>query len=143
MDQRIKGIWIERLRSGDYPQGRDLLAQYVGDTDEMTFCCLGVLCEIAEEEGVVVSLVFEGIDCRRKRYLGPGESENGACGATLPECVEAWAGLGLGDQLIPLPGAEGGKIALAELNDRGIIDRDGRANPWTFDQIADVVDRHL
>lgn len=38
MNKRIKELWIEALRSGDYKQGKGLLRN---ENDE--FCCLGVL----------------------------------------------------------------------------------------------------
>lgn len=46
MDKRLKTKWIKALRSGDYMQGRALLrSDHLGATE--TFCCLGVLCEVA------------------------------------------------------------------------------------------------
>ena len=41
MDQNLKRKWIEALRSGKYRQGYDRLHR------GQTFCCLGVLCEVA------------------------------------------------------------------------------------------------
>lgn len=42
MDSTLKIKWVEALRSGEYPQAREFLRTEDG------FCCLGVLCEIAE-----------------------------------------------------------------------------------------------
>lgn len=42
MDAQIKTKWVEALRSGKYKQGRSALR--IDDT----YCCLGVLCEVAE-----------------------------------------------------------------------------------------------
>ena len=39
--------WINALRSGRYPQGQMAL-----NTDNSAFCCLGVLCEVAIDNGV-------------------------------------------------------------------------------------------
>jgi hypothetical protein len=47
MNQRIKKLWIDALRSGDFPQGRGKLKNDKG------YCCLGVLEQIAANEGVV------------------------------------------------------------------------------------------
>lgn len=43
----IKEDWVKRLRSGAYPQGKAYLNR------NGAFCCLGVLCEIAYEQGIV------------------------------------------------------------------------------------------
>lgn len=45
----IKEEWLRRLRSGDYPQGRAAL------NARGKYCCLGVLCEMAVEAGVIIS----------------------------------------------------------------------------------------
>jgi hypothetical protein len=58
MDKKIKTKWLKALRSGDYKQGQCSLKKvlYEGDLDfnnkevkerTETFCCLGVLCDIA------------------------------------------------------------------------------------------------
>lgn len=47
MNPDIKSRWIAALRSGEYKQGRKRL-RHAG-----RYCCLGVLCEIAKNEGVV------------------------------------------------------------------------------------------
>ena len=57
MDQRIKKLWVERLRSS-IRQGRGRLATLRED-GEFEYCCLGVLCEIAIEEKVISSMVTE------------------------------------------------------------------------------------
>ena len=41
MDPDIKTLWVEALRSGNYPKGREYLKK------GGKFCCLGVLCEVA------------------------------------------------------------------------------------------------
>jgi hypothetical protein len=41
MDKKLKAKWIGALRSGDFEQGRQRLK--CGDS----YCCLGVLCEVA------------------------------------------------------------------------------------------------
>ena len=42
MDATLKARWIAALRSGEYRQGRRLLRASDG-----SYCCLGVLCEVA------------------------------------------------------------------------------------------------
>jgi hypothetical protein len=46
-NQEIMREWVRRLRSGDYEQGQGFLSK------DDTHCCLGVLCEIAVERGVI------------------------------------------------------------------------------------------
>ena len=42
MDKELKAKWVKALRSGEYAQGTGQLRD--GDS----YCCLGVLCEIAK-----------------------------------------------------------------------------------------------
>lgn len=44
MDAELKRKWIEALRSGKYEQGR-----YEFKNKDGRFCCLGVLCRVADE----------------------------------------------------------------------------------------------
>lgn len=56
MIPEIKEKWVTALRSGDYKQTSGALAVRVGDdTTNVAYCCLGVLCEIAVDEGVIPS----------------------------------------------------------------------------------------
>ena len=43
--------WLEALRSGEYDQHNDIPALH-NKKDGITFCCLGVACEVAPQEGV-------------------------------------------------------------------------------------------
>lgn len=72
MNQRIKSLWVEKLRSGEYEQGRHQLKS--GNK----FCCLGVLCNIyLKENGKEWDI-----------------EENGWSGfLLLPPDVRIWAGL--------------------------------------------------
>jgi hypothetical protein len=51
MNKRIKKLWIKALRSGKYRQGYRQLKR--GRGNDAAFCCLGVLCEVAKQEGVI------------------------------------------------------------------------------------------
>lgn len=42
MNQEVKKLWVEALRSGKYKQGKHCLK-----TDDGRYCCLGVLCEVS------------------------------------------------------------------------------------------------
>lgn len=47
MNPNIKALWVEALRSGKYTQGTGALKDEHG-----FFCCLGVLCDLAVNEGL-------------------------------------------------------------------------------------------
>lgn len=46
MNPNIKEQWVAALRSGEYTQGQQTLR-----TRNDTFCCLGVLCDLAAKSG--------------------------------------------------------------------------------------------
>lgn len=50
MNADVKKLWVDALRSGEYKQGFGSLKSA---EDKNTFCCLGVLCEIAVQQGVI------------------------------------------------------------------------------------------
>lgn len=109
MNPEIKAEWVKRLRSGDYIQGKGNL--------EMggRYCCLGVLCEIAVEQGVITKEI-EGIS--HISYYDKTEY------VLLPNSVVEWAGVNCSNPNF------GGKI-LSNLND---------VDNYDFNQIADVVE---
>jgi len=47
MNPEIKQAWIDALTSGEYEQGKGSLLDNEGH-----YCCLGVLCDLALQEGV-------------------------------------------------------------------------------------------
>lgn len=47
MNKDIAKLWVDALRSGKYPQAKEVLCSNEG------YCCLGVLCELAVEAGVI------------------------------------------------------------------------------------------
>lgn len=47
MNEEIKQQWIDALTSGEYAQGRKVLR-----TKDNTYCCLGVLCDLAVKKGI-------------------------------------------------------------------------------------------
>ncbi len=49
MDAVLRAEWLKALRSGEYEQGRFMLR-----TSTNQFCCLGVLCDVANKIGKVV-----------------------------------------------------------------------------------------
>jgi hypothetical protein len=52
MNPEIKAKWLERLNDPSIKQGRMTLKSTTVAGEDI-FCCLGVLCEIAVEEGII------------------------------------------------------------------------------------------
>lgn len=84
MDQEIKERWVAALRSGDYPQARSKLNDGTG------FCCLGVLCEIAEQDQVVIRKQRFPRD--HVEYVSKVDPEDYEI-AILPKAVAEWSEL--------------------------------------------------
>ncbi len=118
MDQRIKDDWVALLRYGG-------LKQETGNLRNMkatSFCCLGVLCELAKTEGVVErygDTDYEGED-------KDGDSSHGF--GVLPDVVMEWAGLEYDN-----PTPKDWNKTLSTLNDNG----------KTFPEIADIIEKGL
>lgn len=129
MREEVKTAWTARLRSGQDRQVAGRLSDGVGG-----YCCLGVLCDMAEEAGVVDKTVG------KHPFNGVGAVYYGDTDTVLPPAVMDWAGLSQDNPVTseyqPL-NADGSvapfRYSLAELNDAG----------KTFSQIADVIDRDL
>lgn len=121
MNPEIKAEWIRRLRSGDYEQGRGALCR------DNTYCCLGVLSEIASERRIVDRVELVDVDFTFMCY-----SEDTT---TLPVAVQDWVGISSGVGRFMLPGSvktrdDRTRLSLAMLNDTG----------FTFSQIADIIE---
>lgn len=116
MNPEVKAKWLERLRDGRR-QVAGLLQTKNGQ------CCLGVLCEIAAEEGVVEVKK----DDYAYRY---GESIR-----ALPPEVSEWAGLkGVNPSVEYRRTDEGfGFASLAKANDSGL----------SFNEIAKIIEEEL
>lgn len=82
MNKRVKTRWVKALRSGKYKQGRHSLRNVEGDT----FCCLGVLCDLAVRSKVIKEGRVTYLDPKRYTY---GASSTG----NIPPSVEKWSGL--------------------------------------------------
>ena len=77
--ERLK-LWADALRSGEYAQTRNALMGAIewqpdGNVSQVGYCCLGVACEVAVKNGLVLDYdVYEG--------------DHG----TMPEAVAEWFG---------------------------------------------------
>jgi len=120
MNKKIKKEWVKRLRSGEYEQGESFLCS------DDKFCCLGVLCDMAEEEGIVGGRVYGGIVGYSSFH-----DEAASCSRYMPPEVRDWAELGNTNP--SFTGASGGSRYLAVLNDTGS----------SFNDIADIIEERL
>lgn len=123
MNPRVKALWLERLRSGQYQQGRVNLRNA---DDE--FCCLGILCEIAVEEGVIPAPSLSPEDSPVYRYGNRGRI------TSLPDEVSEWSGVARWGGLFNTVRINSYSYDnLAHMNDDGI----------PFAKIADVIEKEL
>lgn len=133
----VKELWLQALRSGDYKQGHGKLkTRAYGGTVE--HCCLGVLCDLAAQQGVVpfryAAVSIEVVGCEGLWRFGQQEDH-----LLLPKEVTQWAfesDIERDNWLNrnPLVVHQKQAIGLSELNDT-------RHLPFT--EIADVIEAQL
>ncbi len=119
MNQDIKQAWVQALRSGKYTQAHERLHDGVGH------CCLGVLCELAVDAGVIDP--FRVIEDYRDNGEAVARYWYDDATTALPTTVRRWAGVDNDDPEI----APGKSAAMA--NDGG----------WTFGEIAEAIAEYL
>lgn len=128
MDQEIKARWLAKLESGEYEQTTEHLATSDG------YCCLGVLCEIAVEDGIV--------------FKAENKSESNLTGKTVYSYISKLDAQDSSESVLPMAVMEWSKIGstnpgahlefdgveyweyLSELNDE---------HKKTFPEIAEVI----
>lgn len=124
MNEQIKTKWVDALRSGDYEQTKHSLHEQ-DERDNHSYCCLGVLCDLAVKTGVVVSAKFDSL---------AGEWQYDGSAAVLPNSIVKWAEL---DDACPsvydTNPDESQSQTLTVLNDSGI----------SFTHIADLIEASL
>lgn len=124
MNPEIKAEWIARLRDPERKQAKSYL-ELEGEGQ----CCLGVLCEIATENGIISRKTTQGVVFY--------DEEN----KSLSKKVIEWAGLENPEYFNTNPSIKSRTIAkssvrvvsLAEANDYGA----------TFLEIADIIDEEF
>jgi len=129
MNPEIKSKWLAALRSGQYEQARGGLQRILGRNNETGeikrgFCCLGVLCDLAEQADVCWWQDMEAtVVDQFGRAIFNADS--------LPGPVMKWAGLDSVDPAIPFP-VEGESLSV--LND---------THQLNFHRIAALIEEHL
>lgn len=118
MKKYIKERWLTALRSGKYPQGKGWLNQ------DGKFCCLGVLAEIAVEDGVVQPDPDRGVVRYRSR-------DGIIAHSFLSPALMEWSGIA--DDEGEFLNEQDNYEQLTTLNDRGM----------SFNDIADVIEKRF
>lgn len=116
MKEDYKKLWVEALRSGNYPQSKGALHK-----TGQGYCCLGVLCEVVNEAHAGFVSTMESMG---KRYY-EGSS------ADVPEPIRNLVGIHSRDAAVIV---DDEKVFLSELNDEA---------GYTFNQIADIIEEQL
>ncbi len=136
MNPEIKERWITALRSGNYGQVKGQLGVEIADQpDHSGYCCLGVLCEVAVEDGVVTR---EVVPSGTVEYVD--ENSGGHAWMVLSEAVTEWADIVENPEVnvegldIVIDDVLRTSASLAELNDYAGKD---------FNFIADVIETRL
>jgi len=138
MNLEIKKQWLEALRSGRYKQGQQALCRE-SDFGKYTYCCLGVLCDLAQTAGIVTRLELTSaqidelaVDDWEGEAIFDYFSSNGESNfGTLPEVVRQWTGLVSSNPEVNSPF---GLTSLSQLND---------LHSLSFFEIADLIERDL
>lgn len=122
MNADVKAAWVKALRSGEYKQGKDVLRNPKDDT----YCCLGVLCELAVADGVVTREDKESFSV----YAA---SDDDYSMAIPPEAVRIWAGMEYHNPRLGVD-KDGDPVMASWQNDHMNAD---------FNRIADLIEEHL
>ena len=127
MNDEIKAEWVRRLRSGDYVQATGTLGVPVSNQR----CCLGVLCDIAVEQGVIAAP-------RPDRDTESGDLVliYGGMSDVLPMEVRDWAGLSSCNPEVHWPDEYSGRDYRRDISDANDCYLD-------FAQIADLIEDQL
>lgn len=118
MRKSVRARWVAALRSGEYQQGYSAL-HAVTPEDEHRFCCLGVLCELAVQDGVEIRVDTPSIaESDGNRYV-----HYEAVHSYPPGAVDTWARYGNTEGPVNWS-------FLATLNDEGL----------SFERIAEMIE---
>ena len=142
MKAKVRDMWADALESGRFQQTTGKLRNDEG------YCCLGVLCDLAIENGVAIK--WEGgeylVQCPEPEDPYGEVDEHGQYWVThgdedLPQSVQVWAGFSISNPT--LVEAQDEVVADDGIRERAADDgsaislNDGRG--WSFVQIAAAV----
>jgi len=106
MKPKIKKMWVEALRSGEYDQTQEYLRDCYG------YCCLGVLCDLHRK------VTGQGHWDKDNRYITETDDRNCA----LPQPVYEWAGFTRSLPRVYESENPDLVLSLSEMNDYGEMD---------------------
>lgn len=118
MNKKIAKKWSKALRSRKYKKGQGFLC-IADDNGNTTHCCLGVLCELYQEE-------IGDLDIDRTNLIHVFSNREG----DLPHKVQKWAEIKSSQGIIDSMGK-----SLSALNDDNKTVR-------PFNKIANIIDNH-
>ena len=117
VDPKIKTAWVAALRSGEYTQGQRALRQRDPITGKLSYCCVGVGCNIISH---------------RKGWM----PRDGHLTVDGPKTVYDWRNEYTASTTEGLDWLDDDAYRfLADVNDDD--------KPWAFDRIADWIDENL
>ncbi len=146
MNPEIKASWVAALRSGEYDQGEGLLKFNETETEKASYCCLGVLCDLAVQAGVLGtphrrasgSWSF-GLEDEADPYNYLNYSET-----VLPDSVREWAGLENTDPCFQLSSEQAERFGVSDIDSGFSKSLTGlNDNGNSFKTIADVIEEIL
>lgn len=108
--------WVDALRSGKYQQ----IIGRLGSADKNEYCCLGVACEVALQNGLPI----------RKGTCDESVTYDDS-GLHMPQSVVNWLGLKFEDDSNPLLTKDSKRHHATALND---------TNRYNFNTIADWIE---
>jgi hypothetical protein len=127
MNPEVKKRWVEALRSGKFAQGTGVLHRAQDDT----FCCLGVLCAVAVEDGIVTEVEPGPYSQYAFKYRSITDADD-INATSPPQAVIDWAGLPADDPQVT--DGDDPESSLMTMND---------SNRRTFAEIADAIEEQL
>ena len=141
MNQEIKARWVAWLRANADKQTTGRLNRVTSDrdTDPVGFCCLGGLCELAVQDGVIGALLKEskehGDFGTVMTYGNASVGDYYWSTTSLPSAVTRWAGLSSSDPEVRITSNHGEWTTnLTSVNDD---------EQYDFNQIADLIEAQL
>lgn len=136
--EQVRAEWVKWLRSGRLPQGKRKLCSievvegnYGGQSYQASLCCLGVLCEIAAEVGIVTATLHDqgSYDYPAEPHVAYADASGALGTSVLTDTVASWAGItNAGDMYESVHNCN----AVTGLND---------TQEWDFPRIADLIEQ--
>lgn len=126
----LKARWIAALTSGEYKQGMAALA-IAHDDGSRTYCCLGVLCDLLVEDGILTKEERKGYSEAIYRTVVVSSAWPMCSTDVIPAGVAEQIGVSRRGEVPGLYDREGDLVELVTMND---------SLGLSFSQIAQVVD---